>query len=231
MNDVVSMFLSGDYGTAPPNWPATLLGLLLSFACGQIIAWVYMLTHSGLSYSRSFVNALIVMPVIVSLVMMVLSNNLVTAFGMMAVFAIVRFRNILRDTLDTSYILIVIVIGMATGTQKFASAILGVAIASIALLYLWYTSFGSRHRYDLIVNMHWAKSVKELEDLRRVLDRHSWKAHLASQRSHEGYEGTDLSYRLLLRDSNRVEDLLTELRQVTGVSRVTSMLAEDESEL
>ena len=231
MNDVVSMFLSGDYGTAPPNWPATLLGLLLSFACGQIIAWVYMLTHSGLSYSRSFVNALIVMPVIVSLVMMVLSNNLVTAFGMMAVFAIVRFRNILRDTLDTSYILIVIVIGMANGTQKFASAILGVAIASIALLYLWYTSFGSRHRYDLIVNMHWAKSVKELEDLRRVLDRHSWKAHLASQRSHEGYEGTDLSYRLLLRDSNRVEDLLTELRQVIGVSRVTSMLAEDESEL
>lgn len=231
MNDLVSMFLSGDYGTAPPNWPAVLLGLLLAFASGHIIAWVYMLTHSGLSYSRSFVNALIVMPLIVSLVMMVLSNNLVTAFGMMAVFAIVRFRNILRDTLDTAYVLIVIVIGMATGTQKFASAILGVALASLALLYLWWTSFGSRHRYDLIVNLHWSRSVKELLDLRRVLDRHSWKAHLASQRSHEGYEGTDLSYRLLLRDSNRVEDLLTELRQITGVSRVTSMLAEDESEL
>jgi len=231
MNDMVSMFLSGDYGTAPPNWPAVLLGFLLAFASGHIIAWVYMLTHSGLSYSRSFVNALIIMPMIVSIVMTVLSNNLVTAFGMMAVFAIVRFRNILRDTLDTSYVLIVIVIGMATGTQKFASAILGVALSSVALLYLWWTSFGSRHRYDLIVNLHWSRSVKELLDLRRVLDRHSWKAHLASQRSHEGYEGTDLSYRLLLRDSNRVEDLITELRQITGVSRVTSMLAEDESEL
>jgi len=43
----------------------------------------------------------------------VLVNNLVTAFGMMAVFAIVRFRNILRDTLDTTYILISLVIGMA----------------------------------------------------------------------------------------------------------------------
>jgi hypothetical protein len=171
------------------------------------------------------------MPLVTCLVMMVLSNNLITAFGMMAVFAIVRFRNILRDTLDTSYVLIVIVLGMATGTQKFASAILGTALSSVALLYLWYTSFGSRHRYDLIVNLHWSRSVKELLDLRRVLDRHSWKAHLASQRSHEGYEGTDLSYRLLLRDSNRVDDLLNELRQVTGVSRVTSMLAEDESEL
>ena len=223
--------MQGDYGSAPVNWPASLLGLMLAFVGGQTIAWVYMWTHSGLSYSRSFVNALIIMPLVTCLVMMILSNNLVTAFGMMAVFAIVRFRNILRDTLDTSYVLIVIVLGMATGTQKFASAILGTLLSSGALLYLWYTSFGSRHRYDLIVNLHWSRSVKEMLDLRRILDRHSWKSHLASQRSHEGYEGTDLSYRLLLRDSNRVEDLLTELRQITGVSRVTSMLAEDESEL
>src|SRR5437867_5157326 len=231
MSDWMRQFFQGDYSLLPPNWPAILLGLLLAFACGHIIAWVYMFTHSGLSYSRSIVNALIIMPVIVALVMMVLSNNLVTAFGMMAVFAIVRFRNILRDTLDTSYVLIVIVLGMAAGTQKFASAILGTAIVAIAMLYLWATSFGSRHRYDLIVNLHWARSAKETDELRRVLDRHSWKAHLASQRSHESYEGTDLSYRLLLRDSERAEDLISELRQVTGVSRVTSMLAEDESEL
>src|SRR3954464_14257710 len=234
MNWWDSVFYSmahGDYGVAPTNFPALALGLLLAFAMGHLIAWIYMLTHSGLSYSRSFVNALVVMPTIVALVMNVLSNNVVTAFGMMAVFAIVRFRNILRDTLDTSYVLAVLVIGMAAGTQKFTSAIIGCLLVAVGMIYLWYTSFGSRHRYDIIVNLHWARSVKELLDLRRVLDRHSWKAHLASQRSHEGYEGTDLSYRLLLRDSNRVEDLLTELRQVTGVSRVTSMMAEDESEL
>jgi hypothetical protein len=231
MTDWLEWLFQGDYGSAPPNWPAVVLGLLLAFACGHIIAWVYMFTHSGLSYSRSFVNALIIMPVIVALVMMILSNNLITAFGMMAVFAIVRFRNILRDTLDTTYILTVIVIGMASGSQKFASAIIGCVLMALALLYLWYSSFGSRHRYDVIVNLHWSRSMKELGDLRRILSRHSWKSHLASQRSHEGYEGTDLSYRLLLRDTNRVEDLLVELRQITGVSRVTSMLAEDESEL
>ncbi len=228
---MIDWITQSDYGTLPPNWPAMLLGLLLAFACGHVIAWVYMLTHSGLSYSRSFVNALIVMPVLVALVMMVLANNLITAFGMMAVFAIVRFRNILRDTLDTAYILIALVIGMATGTQKFASAVIGCGVIALALVYLWYSSFGSRHRYDIIVNLHWARSIKDLPDLRYVLERHSWKSHLASQRSHEGYEGTDLSYRLLLRDTNRVDDLLNEVRHVTGVSRVTSMLAEDESEL
>jgi hypothetical protein len=231
MNEMVETFFQGDFGSQPANWPAMVLGMLLAFAEGQVLAWVYMLTHSGLSYSRSFVNALLVLPTLVCLVMMILSNNLVTAFGMMAVFAIVRFRNILRDTLDTAYILSSIVIGMATGTQKYASSVIGCAIICSALVYLWWTAFGSRHRYDLIVNLHWARSSKELDDLRRVLNRHSWKATLANQRSHEGYEGTDMSYRLLLRDFNRSEDLVNELKQVTGVSRVTSMLAEDESEI
>jgi hypothetical protein len=228
---MLDSLLQGDYGSAPTNWPAVLLAVILSFLCGHLIAWVYMYTHSGLSYSRSFVNALVIMPMIVSLVMMVLSNNLITAFGMMAVFAIVRFRNILRDTLDTTYILIVLVIGMAAGTQKFSSAIVGCLLGAGVMLYLWYTSFGSRHRYDLIVNLHWGRAPTELNDLAGILMRHSYKVHLASQRTHEGYEGTDLSYRLLLRDPRRSDDLITELRSTTGVSRVTSMQAEEESEI
>lgn len=228
---MLDWLLQGDYGSAPTNWPAVLLSLLLAFACGHVIAWVYMWTHSGLSYSKSFVNSLVVMPMIVALVMLVLSNNLVTAFGMMAVFAIVRFRNVLRDTLDTTYILISLVIGMAAGTQKYSSAVLGCAMGAGVLLYLWFTSFGSRHRYDLIVNLHWAKSPKEMAELSSVLTRHSAKTHLASQRTHEGYEGTDLSYRLLLRDPSRSDELISELRQTPGISRVTSMQAEEESEI
>ena len=53
----------------------------------------------------------------------------------------------------------------------------------------------------------------------------------ASQRSHEGYEGTDVSYRLLLRDPERMDQLLMELRGLQGVSRVTGLKAEEESEV
>jgi hypothetical protein len=91
-------------------------------------------------------------------------------------------------------------------------------------------SFGSRHRYDLILNLHWAAPFRT-GVAARLLRRHSLRAHCASQRSPGGYEGTDLSYRVLLRDSNRLDDLLHELRDVEGVSRVTSLKAEEESEL
>lgn len=220
-----------DYALTPVSVPLVLLGLLLAFLSGQLLAWVYMLTHTGLSYSRSFVNSLVVIPVLVSAVMMVLSNNLVTAFGMMAVFAIVRFRNILRDTLDTSYILTGLVIGMATGTQRFPVAVLVTVVVVGILLFLWYTSFGSRHRHDVIVNLNWARPAGELGDLSTLLRRYSHQTSSTSHSSHAGEEDIDLSYRLLLRDPATLPDLLSELRSLRGVSGVTSLLAEDESEV
>ena len=83
----------------------------------------------------------------------------------------------------------------------------------------------------MILNLHWARPSADLAALQRLLDRHGRKVECASQRSNEGYGGTDLSYRLLLRDANRVEEMLTELRGLEGVSRLTSMKSEEESEI
>jgi hypothetical protein len=226
----VNDFFSFDYSLAPTNVGALLLGLLLAFLGGHLIAWIYMTTHTGLSYSRTFVRSLVLIPTIVALVMTVLSNNLVTAFGLMAVFAIVRFRNILRDTLDTSYILAVIVVGMACGTMKFATAVVGCVIICTILIYLWLTDFGSRQRYDSIVHLHWPRPPAELGELRSVLERHSLRVFLTSQRVHEGTQSTALSYRLLMRDPERLDELLADLRTL-GAANVNGTRAEEESEV
>ena len=209
----------------------TLMGLLLAFVCGHAIAWVYMFTHTGLSYSKSFVNSLVMIPTIVSMVMLVLSNNLVTAFGLMAIFAIVRFRNVLRDTLDTSFILSVIVIGMACGTLKFATAIAGCMMICLIMFYIRLTSLGTRHRYDTILNLHWERPAPEFRALDDIFGRHTRRSRCVSERTVDGSSGVDFSYRLLLRDPSRMEDLLVELREMDGVSRVTGLKAEAESEV
>src|SRR4051812_18893361 len=99
----MNRLFEGDFTATPLDHRLVFLALLLGFACGHIVAWSYMLTHTGLSYSRSFVNSLVILPVIVALVITVLSNNFVTAFGLLGVLSIVRFRNVLRDTFDTSF--------------------------------------------------------------------------------------------------------------------------------
>jgi hypothetical protein len=150
---------------------------------------------------------------------------------MMAVFAIVRFRNILRDTLDASYILMVIVLGMAAGTMKFSSAIVGTLFLCGLMIYLWATGFGTRLRYDMILNFHWAGQPTERPNLEQLLRDYSLKTICASERRHEGFAGTDLSYRLLLKNPETMPNLLEDLQAYPGVSRVSGLKAEEESEV
>ncbi len=228
---MIESYLFADRTLEPVSIYSILLSMVLSFVCGQALAWTYMATHSGLSYSRTYVNSLVVIPFLVATVMMVLSDNLITAFGLMALFAIVRFRNILRDTLDTCYILGGITLGMACGTGRYGTAVIGTLLLGAILFYLSYTAFGSRQRYDMILNLHWARPLSELGQFLRLLKRHSRRTTCASQRTHEDGQGADLSYRLLLRDPDRMDDLLQEVRAFQGTSRVTGLSAQDESEL
>ena len=149
----------------------------------------------------------------------------------MAIFAIVRFRNVLRDTLDTTFILSVIVVGMACGTLKFATAIAGCLMICLIMFYIRLTSFGTRHRYDTILNLHWERPAPEVGVLNDTLNRHSRRSRCVSERTGDGSTGLDFSSRLLLRDPSRLEDLLSELRQLDGVPRATGLKAEAESEV
>ena len=227
----MNFLFDGDTGIAPTNFHTVSLALLLAFLFGQMFAWIYVRTHVGISYSRSFVISLIVLPVLVALVLLVMANNLVIGLGLMAVFAIVRFRNVLRDTLDTCYVLAVIIMGTACGTQKFSTALVGGPAVAALLLFLWATAAGTRHRFDLILNVRWVRPQSEIDAIMMLLERHCLRVHIANQHFGKGMSGADLSYRLLLRDPRRASELLSELAEVNGVDRVSSVQASDEQEI
>jgi len=73
-----------------------LLSLLLAFVLGQTLAWVYYYTHSGLSYSKSFVQSIILITVVVSMVMSTIAGSFIIAVGLMGALSIIRFRNIIK---------------------------------------------------------------------------------------------------------------------------------------
>jgi hypothetical protein len=171
---------------------------------------------------------LVVMPTLVALVMMVLQDNLATAFGMLSVFGIVRFRNVLSDTGDTTYVLAAIVVGLAAGTQRFAIAVIGGGAIAATLLYLWFTGFGVRNQNSMILNLHWTRSPVELSELTALLGRFARNVECTSHRTRDT-GGSDVSYRLLMRDDTKFDHLLTEVRSVTGVSRLSGIRAEAEA--
>jgi len=217
-------------GGAVGGVQTALLVLLMAFVVGHVVSWVYMWTHSGMSYSQMFTASLLVMPVLVALVMMLMASNVLIALGLLAVFAMIRFRNVLKDTRDTTFVLWAIAEGVACGTLRFGIAVTAAITLSLIFAYIRLTSFGGRHRYDVILSLEWAGAADSLASLRPILRRHSLRANLASQHDLDA-EKVDLSYRLLLRDPSRSRELLKELEQTAGVARVSLFHRSDEAEV
>lgn len=231
MNNILDLFVDADYGGSPYGIASGVFGLLLSFIIGHLVAWTYMGTHKVLSYSQTFVASLVVIPMIVTLVMVLMSGNLYIAFGLLAVFAVVRFRNVLKDTRDAAFIMWTIVEGLAVGTRSYSTAIVGAIGIAMAMVYLRMTAFGSRHRYDAVLTLQLTGDLASgVSQLKGILNRHTLRAQLASDRKLAD-EGLDLSYRLLLRDPSRSDELQWSLKQTEGIERVSLFMRDDEAEI
>ena len=231
MCDLTSLLLQGDYGGGICSPETVAFVILLAFVVGQFIGWIYMWTHHGLSYSRTFVASLVAIPVLVALMLLLMAGSVVVAFGLLAVFAVVRFRNVLKDTRDTTFVLWAITEGLGIGTLRYSTSLTAALGIAFVLVYLRITDFGSRHRYDAVLTLHISGDPECcMSTLGDVLRRHSLRVLLTNERRRVD-EGVDLSYRLLLRDPRRDGELKSELDQTQGFEQVSLFLREDESEI
>lgn len=104
-----------------------LIILLLSTVLGGIISLIYTFTHRKTVYDHAFNTTLLLLPLVVSIIIMLVSNNIARAFSLAGVFTLVRFRTAISDTRDIAYILSSVGIGlaMALGMITYALIITG----------------------------------------------------------------------------------------------------------
>ena len=157
MDRVWQAIESASLNTSEFSVQGVLLSLLLAFVLGQLLAWLYYFTHTGLSYSRSFVQSLILITVIVAMVMSTIAGSFVVAVGLMGALSIIRFRNIIKDTRDIAFIFSALVIGMASGSQRYGVAILGTGVIGGIILYLHLSEFGTHRPHNALGNLTPAK--------------------------------------------------------------------------
>lgn len=114
-----------------------ILAMSIATILSLIITVVYQITFTGERYSQAFVHTIIMMSVIVSVVMNVISDNAGVAFGLFAIFSLIRFRSAVTNAKDIAYIFFGLCVGMTSGLYHFDLAIVLTLFASI-LFYLLY---------------------------------------------------------------------------------------------
>jgi hypothetical protein len=227
MNDLLGSLFAAD--TDALSGTSILLFLTMAFVLGQVIAWVYIWTHSGLSYSRSQAQSLVLLSVIVTLVMLAIGNNLARAFGLFGALALVRFRTPIKDTRDSAFLFMAVAVGIAVGSQNLRIAILGTGLLSALALYLFWSGFGGRMSHDGLLRFYLPTGEGVEEAIRGVLRRYCANYSLVQLR--DAGTNSEFAYRVRLGDTRRSAELLGEMRRLQGIAGLSLSVQDEDQEV
>ncbi len=221
----------GNLGTSLPNLPALLSHLLLAFVLAKPLAWVYVWTHQGMGYSRSFVQSLVLLAMIVTVVMLAVGDSVARAFGLFGALALIRFRTPIKDSRDTVFLFLAVAIGITVGVQNTLLAIVATAVVLLAATYLFGVRFGERLDHDGVLRCSLPARGEQDDRLRTVLRHYCHHFALVSLRESRRDGALDCSYQIRLFEPDAQHALVADLCAIPGLADVTLLVQNEHEEL
>ncbi len=106
------------------------------------VSWVYFITSRARRIDQSFLQTIIILPVVVTGIAMIVVNSLALAFSLAGVVAAVRFRFSLSQPSDAMYIFVAIGIGLGSGIGALGISGIISMMFVLATLIIWKLEYG-----------------------------------------------------------------------------------------
>ena len=205
-----------------------LINLLVAFLCGWTIAQTYKITFGGASYSKSIANALVVLSMITSVVIIVIGNNLARAFGLVGAMSIIRFRTAVKDPMDIVFIFFSLSVGLAAGVGLAQIAIIGTLSISAVLLIMHKIGYGGNHAHENLLQFAYRGDHNGGEPpYLEIIKTHCTTYTMINVRSLGSSEEYEISYYVTLKDPEMANDFVKALSNLKDVEKIN--LYSDES--
>jgi hypothetical protein len=201
-----------DQWLAAGGWMDPLTAFVAAFVFGQVFAWTYEFTFRGLSYSRSFSHAIVLVCVSAAILVQAMQHSWLAGLGLFGILSMIRFRTDLKTPRDLVYVMGAACVGVASGVGAIAVATLGAGMFSFVSLYLNLSPFGSRLRFDGVLRFRTQSGADDEKQLNRLFGQHCLRQVLLSVGDSNGTREHVYQVKFL-RERNR-EQLLRALREV-----------------
>ena len=106
------------------------------------VSWVYFITNRSKNIDSSFVQTIVIMPIVVTGISMIVLNSLALAFSLAGIVAAVRFRFSLDQPAHAMYIFAAISIGLGAGIGALGVATVISMAFVYAMLAIWKLQYG-----------------------------------------------------------------------------------------
>lgn len=198
----------------------SLFRLAYAFVLNFLLAVTYKLLNNHKEDCHIIMHSIIYIGVIMAGAMMMISSNMVVAFGLLGAVSIVRFRTAVSNPIDMSYIFLGIVVGISCGLAFFMHALILTFFVSFLMLFLNKIKLGmappSSFNYE--VNISVKKKQFNTDSIARLKDYLGDRAMMMEIRT--SHNKVKIRYTHTMRS-------LMEVQQVHG--DIEEMFADDHS--
>ena len=194
------------------SFPTVLVTLLIAFAVGVFIFWIYKMNFRGVMYSQNYALSLVLLCIITAPVVLCIRQSLALSMGMVGALSIVRFRTAVKDPLDTAYMFWSLTMGILIGAGQFFLA--AVAVIGIALLITIISRVASKPAETFLLVLRGEAGVEgDVTNLLRRLKHMRLKSKTLSG------DGVEITYEIRLERQHDV--LINKLLSIPGVQGAT----------
>ena len=110
------------------------IALVLAFALGLFIFYIYKKGYCGLMYSAAFGATLVALTLITTLLILAVTSNIVLSLGMVGALSIVRFRTAIKEPMDIAFLFWSIAAGIVLAAGFIPLAVFGSIFIGLVLL-------------------------------------------------------------------------------------------------
>jgi len=145
--------------------------IITSLILGLLMSQIYRITHSGISYSSSFSFTICISLLLSCSIIIVVGENVARAFALVGALAIIRFRTVIKDPKDLSFIFASLVIGMAAGAGLFFISIFIMFLFSLVSILVKNNKIFKITDFENIVRFS-SSSTLPIEKITQILSKH-----------------------------------------------------------
>lgn len=224
-------FLTLQTTTANPSIFSILYTVLLSFLLSTLIAITYEKTFRGLSYSRNFIQAMILSSIVAGMVMQAIGENPMRGLGVLGALAIIRFRTVFKDPRDIIFMFASVAAGIACGVFGYGIAVIGTLGFCLAAIALYYSPFGQSRYFDGMLRFNIESTAQNRAALEGIMKEYCRNFALITLRELTQTHRLDYAYHVKLKNDKAKDEFVNKITAVDTVKDVHLMLQETTVEL
>ena len=219
-------FLTLQTTSANPGFISVLYTVLLSFLLSTLIAITYEKTFRGLSYSRNFIQSMILGSIAAGMIMQAIGDSLARGLGMLGARAIIRFRTSFRDPRDIIFMFAAMASGISCGVMGYGIAVIGTLGFCAAAVFLYFSPLGEYRYYDGLLRFNMASESAARGDLESALKTHCRTFAVITLRETTQGARLEYAYHVKLKPGRSRDGLVDAVRKMESAKDVSLLLQE-----